>query len=71
MKYNGFAQRGLSGAEAACSVHGSPSGWRTRVRFNGLARTEAGIHPAESSFRRITASRNHHPAESHPAANTD
>ncbi|MEP7134273.1 MAG: hypothetical protein ABI904_05020 [Chloroflexota bacterium] len=36
----------LSGAKAACSTHGSPSGWRNRVRFSGLPRTEAGLQPA-------------------------
>jgi hypothetical protein len=45
----GFAQIGLSGAEAACSVHGSASRWHSRkysrVRFSGLPRTEAGIYP--------------------------
>jgi len=66
MKYTGFAQRGMSGAKAACSVHGSPTGWRTRVRFNGLPRTEAGIHPAESPSRRIIIPPNHR-----CAANTD
>lgn len=27
---------GVSGAKARCSVHGSPLGWRMRVRFSGL-----------------------------------
>jgi hypothetical protein len=40
----------LSGAKAACSVHGSPAGCplARRVHFSGLSRTEAGIYPAES-----------------------
>ena len=36
----------LSGAKAACSAHGSPSGLPNGVRFSGLPRTEAGIYPA-------------------------
>ena len=31
---------GVSGAEAACSVHESPAGWRTRVPLSELSRTE-------------------------------
>lgn len=36
---------GVSGAKAACSIHGSPWGLSTRVRLSGLLRTEAGIYP--------------------------
>ena len=35
--------KGLSGAKATCSVHGSPFGADERVRFSGLPRTEAGL----------------------------
>jgi len=34
--------RWVSGAKAACSVPGSPVGWRMRVGFIRLSRTEAG-----------------------------
>ena len=33
----------MSGAEAACSAHGSPAGWCTRVEFIRLSCTEAGL----------------------------
>jgi len=43
----------MSGAKAACSVHGSASRLRNGVRFSGLPRTEAGIYPAAESAERV------------------
>jgi len=45
----------VSGAKAACSVHGSPSGSRNGVRFSGLPRTEAGLQPAAESAERVVS----------------
>ena len=42
----------MSGAKAARSAHGSPSGLDGIVRFGGLPRTEAGIYPDEPHAER-------------------
>ena len=54
--YSWMVSAELSGAKAACSVHGSAPRSRNGVRFSRLPRTEAGIYPAESAERVVPLS---------------
>ena len=60
-KLHGKTYNGMSGAKAACSTHGSPSGY-DRVRFSGLPRAEAGIYPAEHRYKMNLSSFFFHPS---------
>jgi len=57
MKWHGFVRLGLSGAEAACSAHESPMGWRRESNLFDFHELRQGFSPPNQRVGKVGTGR--------------